>query len=178
MTTPNRTLKERALHELKEYLVITLYLWIIFALFLLYKSVILNEAHIGSLAKGFALINALALGKIMYIARALRLGDRFNNIPLIYAALIKSALFTVVLAFFKILEEAAVGLYHGRSFQTSMADLGGGGLMGILTLALLLFVMLIPFFGFTELQRVLGEDELRQIFFRSRHSVGQPRNAS
>ena len=76
MTPPNRTLKERALHELKEYLVITLYLWIIFGLFLLYKSVILREEHINSLAKGFALINALALGKIVLIARALRLGDR------------------------------------------------------------------------------------------------------
>lgn len=178
MTTPNRTLKERAYRELKEYLVITIYLWVIFGLFLLHKAVILNEERIDSLAKGFALINALALGKIMLIARALHLGDRFNNMPLFYTALIKSALFTVVLAFFKILEEAGVGLYHGKSFQASMADLGGGTLMGILTLALLLFVMLIPFFGFTELQRVLGEDELRQIFFRSHHSAGQPRNAS
>lgn len=178
MTTPIRTLKERSLHELKEYLAITLYLWIIFGLFLLHKSVILNGEHINSLAKGFALINALALGKIMLIARALHLGDRFNKMPLFYTALIKSALFTVVLALFKILEEAAVGLYHGKSFQASMADLGGGTLMGILTLALLLFVMLIPFFGFTELQRVLGEDELRQIFFRSHHSAVQPRTAS
>lgn len=178
MTTPNRTLKERAIQGLKEYLVVTLYLWIIFALFLLYKSVILNEEHIGFLAKGFAVINALVLGKFMLIGRALHLGDRFNNMPLFYTALMKSALFTGVLAFFKILEEAAVGLYHGKSFQASMADLGGGTLMGILTLALLLFVLLIPFFVFTELQRVLGEDELKQILFRSHHSADQPRNAS
>jgi len=35
-------------------------------------------------------------------------------------------------------------------------------------LTLLLFVMLIPFFGFTELQRVLGEGKLAQVFFHSR----------
>jgi hypothetical protein len=71
--------------------------------------------------------------------------------------------FAMVLTFFKILEEATVGLYHGKSFQESIADLGGGTLKGMLTLALLLFVMFIPLFGFTELQRVLGKRKLRQI---------------
>lgn len=85
---------------------------------------------------------------------------------------------TIVLAYFKILEEAAVGLYHRQSFQQRIADLGGGTLKGILTLTLLLFVVLIPFFGFTELQRVLGEGELAQIVFGPRHSLGLPRNAS
>jgi len=168
MSSPNRTLKERAYLEFKEFLAISLYLWVVFALFLLYKSVILNDEHINVVAKGFALINALALAKIMLIARALHLGDWADGAPLIYPTLLKSALFSLVLAFFKILEEAAVGMYHNLSFQQSIADLGGGTLKGILTLTLLLFVMLIPFFGFTELQRVLGEGKLAQVFFHSR----------
>jgi hypothetical protein len=40
---------------------------------------------------------------------------------------------------------------------------------GILTLALLLFVMVIHFFEFTELERVLGDGKLDQIFFRRNH---------
>jgi hypothetical protein len=36
------------------------------------------------------------------------------------------------------------------------SDLGGGTWKGILTLAALVFVMLIPFFGVTERRRVLG----------------------
>jgi len=75
MSSPNRTLKERAYLEFKEFLAISLYLWVVFALFLLYKSVILNDEHINVVAKGFALLNALALAKIMLIARALHLGD-------------------------------------------------------------------------------------------------------
>ena len=74
----------------------------------------------------------------------------------------------------KILEEAGLGLYHGKSFQQSIADLGGGTLNGILTLLLLMFVMLIPFFGFTELQRMLGKCKLMQLFFRSRSSSKLP----
>jgi hypothetical protein len=77
-------------------------------------------------------------------------------------------LFTIVLACFKILEDAGLGLYHGKSFQQSVADLGGGTLNGILSLSLIMFVILIPFFVVTELQGVLGEGKLAQTFFRSR----------
>ncbi|HXY48240.1 MAG TPA: hypothetical protein VEI01_02235 [Terriglobales bacterium] len=168
MSTSSRTLKEKAYHELKEFLVIALYLWVVFGLFLVYKSVILNEEHIDYLAHGLALINALALAKVVLIAKALHLGDKANAAPLIYPTLRKSALFSVLLACCKILEDAGVGLYHGKSFSQSIADLGGGTGKGILTLTLLLFVVLIPFFGFSELQRVLGEGKLAQMFFRQR----------
>lgn len=171
MTTPNHSLKERAYHEFKQYIVITLYLWVVFGLFLLYKAVILNQEHIDFVAKGLALFNALALAKVMLVARALHFGEWANDAPLIYPTFLKSGLFAALLALFKILEEWAVGLYHGRSFQESISDLGGGTFKGILTLSLLLFVMLIPFFGFTELQRVLGEGKLRQLFFGRRHLV-------
>ena len=170
MSTPHQTWKQKAVHEFKEFLVIALYLWLIFALLLLYKSVILRSEHIDFVAKGLAVFNALALGKVMLVARALRLGDWFEEGPLIYPTLVKSALFSVVLAIFKILEEFCVGLYHHRTFQESIADLGGGTLAGILALTFLLFVMLIPFFGVTELQGVLGEGKLSQWFFRGRRS--------
>ena len=173
MSATSHTLRQRAYHELREYLVIVLYLWLIFALFLLYKSVILAENHISFTAKGLALINALVLGKFVLIARAFHLGDRSNDAPLIYPTLLKSFLFSVVVAGCKILEDAAVGFYHGRSFSQSIADLGGGNLRGILTLTLLLFVMLIPFFAFGELRRVLGEGKLTQLFFHPRE-VSRP----
>jgi len=171
MAATDGTLKQRAYHELQEFLVIALYLWVVFGLFLLYKSVILNEEHISYLAHGLALINALVFAKFILIARALHLGDNANDAPLIYPTLWKSALFSVLLAGCKILEDAGVGLYHGRSFHQSIADLGGGTWQGILTLTVLLFVVLIPFFAFGELQRVLGEGKLRQVFFRPREEA-------
>ena len=173
MATSIGALKQKAYGEFKEFLVIALYLWLIFGLFLQYKSVILAAQHISFAAHGVALINALVLGKFVLIARALHLGERVDDAPLIYRTLLKSALFSLVLACCKILEEAAVGLYHGKSFSESIADLGGGTLKGILTLTVLLFVLLIPFFAFDELKRVLGEAKLAQLFFRTR-SVSEP----
>lgn len=167
MATATTTLKQRAYNEFKDFLIIAFYLWVVFALFLLYKSVILNES-ISYVSRGVALVNALVLGKFVLIARALHLGDQADNAPLIYPTLLKAALFSILLACCKILEEAAVGLYHGKSFAQSIADLGGGSLKGILTLTLLLFVMLIPFFACGELKRVLGEGKLGQLFFHPR----------
>jgi hypothetical protein len=167
-------LRERAHRELKEVLIITFYLWVVFSLFVVYKSVILAEQHIPFAYHGFAIINAVALAKVMLVARHLHLGEQFDEAPLIYPTLLKSALFSLVLACFKILEDAAVGLYHGKSFHQSIADLGGGSWKAVWTLTALLFVVLIPFFGFSELQRVLGEGKLAQLFLHPRPMENQP----
>jgi len=167
MGTASYTLKERAYRELKAFIGIAFYLWVVLVLFLVYKSVLLNE-DIGYVANGVALINALILGKFVLIAQAFHLGDQANDAPLIYPTLLKAALFSVVLACCKILEDAAVGFFHGKSFSQSIADLGGGTLKGILTLTVLLFVLLIPFFACGELKRVLGEGKLAQLFFHAR----------
>jgi hypothetical protein len=180
--TSHRTLKQKAYRELKEFSGIALYLWVILALFQLYRSLLLKEEHISVVAhQGFAVINALALAKVLLIAKALHLGDWADRWPLIYPTLLKSALFTVVLACFKILEDAALGMYRGKSFHESIADLGGGTLNGMLCVSLIMFVMLIPFFGVTELQVVMGEGKLKQLFLRPRSASSsateQPLNA-
>jgi hypothetical protein len=166
MDTSSQTPKQRVFRELKEGLVITLYLWAVFGLLVLHKSIVLAEHHIDFVAyHGLALINALALAKVMFLARKLDFFAKIKDAPLIYPTLLKSAFFTVVLACFKILEDVAIGLYRHQSFQQSNSDLGGGTWQGILTLALLVFVMLIPFVGFGELRRVMGEGKLENLFF-------------
>lgn len=134
---------------------------------------VLTEHHIAFADHGFAIINALALAKVMLATKHLHLGETFDESPLIYATLLKSALFSIILACFKLLEEAAIGLSHHQSFHQSIADLGGSTLKAILTLTLLLFVVLIPFVGFSELQRVLGAGKLAQVFFHPRPSESQ-----
>jgi hypothetical protein len=62
-----------------------------------YRSVILAKYHIDFASHGFALFNALALGKIKLVAKDFHLGERFDDAPLIYPVLLKSALFTVML---------------------------------------------------------------------------------
>ena len=117
---------------------------------------------------GFAFINALILGKIILIAQAFSFGERFKNRPLVYAILFKSAAFSVLLVCFDIVEEVIVGLVHHKTITQSMPTLGGGGVEGMLLVALMVFIVLIPFFSFTEIARVIGEDELLSILFKRR----------
>jgi hypothetical protein len=170
MTDPKRTLKQKVYQEIKEYLAISFYLWVVFALLLLYQSTILAEHRIDFAYHGFALINALALGKVILVAQDLHLGNQFKEAPLIYPTLFKAAVFAITLGIFKILEETAIGLYHGHPFTESIAAIGGGTLKGVLSLTAILAVLLIPFFAFTELRRVLGEDKLEKLFFTHRHT--------
>ncbi|HUO34160.1 MAG TPA: hypothetical protein VMU43_04145 [Candidatus Acidoferrum sp.] len=168
MSEGKKTLKQKAVNELKEYVGISLYLFIIFSLFILYKSVILAQVQVDFVLHGFELINALALGKIMLIAKDLHFADHFKNAPLIYPTLLKSFAFSILPAIFKIAEDVAVGMFHGKSFHESVSELPGGTWTGTLTYTLLLFVVLIPFFAFTELRGIFEEDRLFGAFFRSR----------
>lgn len=162
-----QNLKQKAYRELKEFVIITLYLTVVFSCFIAYKSIVLGKYKIDVTYHGLAIINALALAKVMLIAKGIHFGKRVDEAPLIYSTLLKSALFAVVLACFKILEEFAIGYFHHKSFHESIADLAGGTGKGILTLTILLFVVLIPFVAYGELQRVVSED-LAQLFFHHR----------
>lgn len=169
MDEPSRSLKQKAYQGLKEYLAISCYLWVVFGLFVLYKSVLLSEQQFSLALNGVALFNALALGKIMLVARELHFAEHFKEKPLIYATLFKSVAFAMLLGCFKILEKAGVAWYHGKSFSQSTSELDGGSLKEIIVLMAILAVLLIPFFGFTELSRIFGKDKLRKLFFVSRH---------
>jgi hypothetical protein len=174
MSHSKQPLKQKVVHEMREYLVISFYLFVVFSLLIVYKSLVLDKHHIDFVSHGVALISALALAKVMLTAQELHLGDWFGDAPLIYPTVTKSVVFTVVLACFKVVEEFVVGRFHGKSFHESISDLAGGTWKGILTLAILPCIMLIPFVGFTELRRVFGADRLVGVFFRSRHLLDLP----
>jgi hypothetical protein len=112
MPHERRTLKQRAYHEVREFLMLFVYLWAFLAMFIEFKSVVLAEHHIEFIAHGAALINALVLAKFMLIARAFHT-KRADDAPLIFPTLLKSAISALVLMALKIAEDVAVGYFHG-----------------------------------------------------------------
>ena len=168
MANEGKTLKQRAYHEFKQFLILSFYLWLVLGMFIEFKSVILAQNQIDYAAHGAALLNALVLGKFMLIVRAFHPGKQADDAPLIYPTLLNAGIFAGVLMVLKILEDAAVGYFHGMSFVESIADLGGGSWKALLIFTGILFVMLIPLTAFGELQRVLGESKLYDLFMRHR----------
>jgi hypothetical protein len=162
--------KQAAYREFKEFLIVFLYLWLIFALFEVHRAIILAREHLDFTGFGLAVINALALGKVMLVGKEFNLADNFfKNEPLIYPTLLKSLVFAILLVVFRIVEEVAVHLFKGNTFQESLSALGDHNAKVIFSAGLIMFVMLVPFFAFTELSRHFGEGRLRTVFLRSRH---------
>src|SRR5262245_15689129 len=165
MAEPKPSLKARLYEEVKRFLMIFAYLWLVFLVFLVHEWIVLADNHIGFRFYGLAAINALVLSKIMLIAEELGFAERFENRPLIVPIIYKYVLFSVLLVAAYILEEIVVGLFHGRGVSESLPALGGGGVVGTLCVAALLCIALIPFFAFREIARVVGEAEFRTLMF-------------
>ncbi len=166
--TEKPSLKNRALDELRRYAIITLYLWLLFAVFSLYRRMILQEEGISAWGQSFAIVNALVFAKVILIAQALNLEAGLRKYPRMFIVLGKSVLFTIVLMAFHILEDGIKAWIEGRPLATSVAVFGGGTLSGFLTLGAIFFVALIPFFGIQEVARAVGGRALWDLFFTGR----------
>jgi hypothetical protein len=162
---PKRSLKQRTSHEAKRLVAMFLYLWVLFGLFALHESIVLAKHDIDYSAYGFAVINAWLLAKVMLVAEDLRLAHRFEDRPLIYPIIYRSMVFAVVFIGFDIVEHVLLGWWRGKTIVESFPAIGGGTLTGILSVAAIISVALMPFFAFRELGRVIGEGELRALLF-------------
>jgi GYF domain 2 len=175
--TPKPSLKARLYHELKSFLIMFSYLWLVFFVFLAHEWSVLASHQIGFRFYGLAVVNALVLSKIMLIAEALHFAERFKDRPLIYPIAFKSIAFTVLLVVAYIVEEIAVGLFHGKTVAESFPEIGGGGVMGVLTIGAIMCIALVPFFSFREIARAIGQAEFRAMMLgpvRERQGSADP----
>jgi hypothetical protein len=162
------TLKEKAVEEFRLMMLIAAYLAVFFAAFLTYRRLISREFGVTSFHYGFAIIEALIIAKVILIGKALGLAKKPTGRALIYSALRASVLYAVLVGIFTILEHILDGLLHHKTLAASVHTLLDQGVDEILGRTVVLFVAFIPFFALWELDRVLGERKLFDLFFRSK----------
>lgn len=164
-------LKERAADELKEFLIITVYLYICFAAIIYLKASILQAHGIAYAAFGVAFAKALICAKFVLVGRMFHLGERFKSLPLIWPTLHKSIIFLVFLLILNALEEVLVGLIHHRDVANTVAGLYGGTLDQLIATSFVGLLILFPFFAFQSLGELLGERNLVRVFTERRHTA-------
>src|ERR1700732_2301720 len=160
-------LKQRLFDEVIKFLAIAFYLWVMFGVFALHESVVSAKDHIDYHFYGFAVINALILGKVMLVAEDLHFAEWVKDRPLIYPILCKAVAFSILFLVFDVVEEVLVGVFKGKTIDQSIPSIGGGSLSSVFFVGILLSVALIPFFAFREIGQVLGERELHSMMFTS-----------
>lgn len=158
--------KQRVVHELKEYAAVSAYLYVCLGALILYKNALLRAEDANyAVPFGLAAIKALILGKFMLVGHALRIGDQYAGKPLIYPILHKSLAFLALLFVLNLIEEIIAGLIHGRTVTAALADIGGGTWLQMAAVCVLFFLILLPYFAYREIGQYLGEGSMRRILF-------------
>ena len=158
--------KEKIAHEMAVYWVNVLYLSLIFAAFTQYRRLLLAAHDITYTNYWIAVIEALILAKVIMIGDALHLARGLDEKPLIFPTVYKTVVFSFFVGVFTVLEYAIKGLWHGKGLAGGVADFLDKGLHEPLAGCLVIFVALLPFFAVKELARVIGVENMRNLFFR------------
>src|SRR5215471_4550271 len=164
--------RERFVHELEQYLLVTIFLFFFFGSFTTYRRLVLAEYEIGYLDYGWALLKALVLGKVILIGELLHVGERFHERPLLVSTLWKTLMFGLLILAFAVLERVVGAAIHHRPIAEEFQLTGRQG-YELLARTNLEVVALIPLFAFRELSRVLGEGKLQALFFKGPRAAAQ-----
>jgi hypothetical protein len=160
--------KGKVVHEVKELLVIFLYLALFFCAFTTYRKLVMKEMGISYFHYGFALIKALVLAKVILLGRCVRFANVFDDRPLIVPTLYKVILFSFFVLAFEVLEHVIGGLLHGKDVISAFQEMMSVGWDELLARTLVMLVAFIPLFAFTETARVLGNGKMRDLFVHKR----------
>jgi hypothetical protein len=156
--------KQKAVHELQEFIGIFLYLAFFFCAFATYSMLLLNEFHVSYFVFGTALINALVVAKVILIGEYAHLGRKHELKPLFQSATYKAFLFSLLVFAFHIIEEVIKRRWHGENFATAYHEIR---INELLARSVVVFCTFLPLFAFRELRRVLGEDKFWSLCFRT-----------
>jgi hypothetical protein len=170
-TNAKATLHERAVHELKEFTILAIYLYIAIGAVVLMKTAVLHTQGIDIAPWGIAAVKAAVLAKFMLLGFAMKIGGRNTTRPLIWPTLHMAFGFLVLLMIMTIIEEAVVGWFHGHSIASSLGELVGPRLEETIAGVVIMLLVLIPFFAFRVLSEALGEGRLERMFFVERVSL-------
>src|SRR5450755_1530314 len=158
------SLKQKAIHEGQEFAGISLYLAFFFCAVVTYSTVLLGKFQVSYFSYGSALINALVIAKVILIGEYAHLGKKHETKPLLLSAVYKAFLFGLLVFAFHIVEEIIKRLLHGDAIINASHNIH---LDDLLSRSLIIFCTFIPLFAFRELQRVLGDDRFRALFFHT-----------
>ena len=172
-TTAKAPLHQRAIHEFKELVFISLYLYITLGAVILVKTAVLHAEGIEYAPWGIAIVKAVVLAKFMLLGDAMKIGVRFGARPLIWPTLYRALAFLVLLIILTVIEEAVVGLFHHQSIAASLSELVGPRLEETLAGYLIMLLVLIPYFAFRVLGEALGEGRLTRMFFVERETMAR-----
>jgi hypothetical protein len=167
-----QTFKSRALaalrRELREYGVVSLYLYLYFFALLMYKDSVLREHGMGYAPYGLAIIKAVVIGKFVLLGQGMRVGHRSHGMALIWHLLHKVVAFVALLFVLTAIEDVILSLIHHHSLHEALGTITAEPWQQVVAMSLLGCLALTPFFGLQEIVDTMGSENFRRMMFTKR----------
>jgi hypothetical protein len=146
-----------------------LYLAVFFGAFTWYRRAVLAEYGIEYFKYGAAIVEALVLAKVLWLAELIGLvREEAQDKPLLYPTLQKAFVFTLFAAVFSLVESMVRGAIQGVGAMGGLSEELGKHKFELFAQCIVTFCAFIPFFAFRELARELGEGKLWKLFLKHR----------
>jgi len=158
--------KQAVKQELEEVLGISLFFFICFVVFQLFKYITLSNYDISYYSFGSALVGALIIAKVVFLLDKVRMINRMDKNVAMVGMIFKSFVYLIGFVLFTLVEHLAKGLFHGESFGSAISH----AFRELLTVEFLgscamLFIVFILFNGFWVIRNHLGPSEFYRLFF-------------
>jgi hypothetical protein len=158
--------KQKLLAEFTEYWINVAYMAIIFSAIIFYRRLVLAHYDIYLDDYFSGVFKALVIAKVVMIGAFLRISRRFEQKPLFVPVIYKAILFTLWVMLFDIFEIYIREFIHSPVFSEAFIGLKVHVNTVWLGGALLIFFIFIPFFALKEMVRVMGNEKIKNLFFR------------
>ena len=152
----------------KSFVFLTLYFTAFLFALTTYKKLVLADHSISITEYGISVIEALILASVLLIGASFRIGTRLDNRPLIIPVLYKAICFSVIIVALALIKRLIGGWWAGMNIADLLKNILAEKWTILSRGGVILFFALIPLFAFWEVNRVLGADFLRKLFFRKR----------
>ncbi len=155
--------RKHAWVELRRFALLAGYLFACFIAILGYRTAVLAEVGLRFAPLGLAALKALVLAKFILIGEMLHLGEKRLAWRLGVLVLYRSFLFLLLLLGLTVIEEVIRGAFEGEGPAAALRDLTAHRGWELAATAVLLWLILLPYFGLTHIRQRLGEPGWRHL---------------
>lgn len=164
-SSDKKSLKSKIADELKTLLVLTLYFAVFFVALNYFKFSILQKVNVAYDYFGLSLIRAVVCAKFMMVGKTLYPIKVTPNKPLVWHIINRSLVYLLIVIGLNIIEEMLVAKIHGEHIWNSIVGIQAGTINQFFALAILYWIVLIPYVTYSAVSQFMGGVKIYQLIF-------------
>lgn len=143
-------------------LILTIYLASWFCALVFLSNSILEIDGVPYIGFGMAILKAAVAAKFMVMGLEIFPLPINHGAPLLHGILKRSIVYVVVVVGLSYLFAGIEGYFHHKGFMDSLHDFAGGSLKHLIALAIMYWLIVLPYLAFIAFRDAIGVDKMRE----------------